>query len=137
MMDQDPIVNELLGRWWNGPNTLIGMGLRAACGWSSFDVRGDSHFIARPGSRFDRLAQGAGIMAITLGECVFYRSSMAFTRTRVRHELEHVHQGRRWGPAFFPAYLIASLSAGLSGRRMYADNVFERQARAAEPQVKP
>jgi hypothetical protein len=130
-------MNELVGQCWNSTNTLVGMGLRAACGWSSFDVRGDSHFIALPGSRFARLANRMGIMAITLGECVFYRSQLAFTRTRVRHELEHVAQGRRWGPAFFPAYLIASLSAAFSGRRIYADNVFERQARAAEPQVKP
>lgn len=129
-------MSELLGKVWNSPNTLVGMGVRSLFGRRAFIDRGLGHYEAKPGSAFDRTMQRMGKAAITLGEVVLYTSG-SMTRRRVHHELEHVKQGRLWGPAFFPAYLIASLSAAFSGRRIYTDNLFESQARAAEPQVKP
>ncbi len=57
-----------------------------------------------------------------------FDKSRALIRLR-DHELQHVHQYRRWGPAFIPAYLIAELWARLrrlTGRRTV--NWFEKCA---------
>ena len=47
------------------------------------------------------------------------------------HEQAHVRQVERWGAAFIPAYLAASLLAWRSGGHYYLDNWFERDARRA------
>jgi len=47
----------------------------------------------------------------------------------LEHELVHVSQWERWGLAFLPAYLLATLGALLRGRHFYRDNPFEVQAR--------
>lgn len=71
------------------------------------------------------------VRAITFGHVVLGcdRSSLETTRA---HERAHVEQCQRWGPAFIPVYLLASLYAWARGGDAYRDNVFERQARAAE-----
>jgi hypothetical protein len=46
------------------------------------------------------------------------------------HEVAHVHQWRRHGAAFPVLYLLASLRAWKAGQDWYADNEFERAARA-------
>jgi hypothetical protein len=46
------------------------------------------------------------------------------------HELVHVGQYERWGPAFWPAYLFASFKAWRRGGHHYRDNAFEVAARA-------
>ena len=49
------------------------------------------------------------------------------------HERAHVAQYERWGPVFLVAYPLSSLVQVLRGRRGYADNHFEVQARAKVP----
>jgi hypothetical protein len=72
------------------------------------------------------------IAAITLGHVVLGRDPGCLERTRA-HERVHVGQYQRWGPAFLPAYLLASLLARLSGGDAYLDNRFERQAYGLAP----
>lgn len=67
--------------------------------------------------------------AITLGHVVIARTPRAMARWR-RHERVHVRQCERWGPLFFPAYLLAGAWQRLRGRRAYWDNPFEVEARA-------
>ncbi|MGI8940560.1 MAG: hypothetical protein ACR2H7_01505 [Actinomycetota bacterium] len=45
------------------------------------------------------------------------------------HELVHVDQWERWGPAFPPAYLTATLAALVRRKNFYRDNHFEIEAR--------
>jgi hypothetical protein len=45
------------------------------------------------------------------------------------HELVHVDQWERWGPAFVIAYPLATLAALARGRHHYTDNHFEVEAR--------
>lgn len=66
--------------------------------------------------------------AITLGHVVLASSHGQLEATRA-HERVHVAQAERWGPAFIPAYLLASAWMALTGRRAYWDNPFEVQAR--------
>jgi len=47
----------------------------------------------------------------------------------LEHEFVHVGQWERWGIAFFPAYLLATLGALLRGKHFYRDNAFEAEAR--------
>lgn len=68
-----------------------------------------------------------GAAAITLGHVVLGRDREALTRTRA-HERVHVRQYERWGPAFIPAYLLASLWGFVTGAGAYHGNVFERAA---------
>jgi hypothetical protein len=48
------------------------------------------------------------------------------------HERAHVAQYESWGPVFLIAYPSSSLVQVLRGRRGYADNHFEVQARASQ-----
>jgi len=66
-------------------------------------------------------------MAMTLGQVVLGRTAAGLVLTR-EHELVHVHQYRRWGPLFVPAYLLCSFYAWLAGKSPYRDNPFEREA---------
>jgi hypothetical protein len=68
-----------------------------------------------------------GASAITFGHIVFGRDARCLAATR-RHERVHVRQCEIWGPAFIPAYLIASLWALVTGVGAYTGNYFERQA---------
>ncbi|HEX7448471.1 MAG TPA: hypothetical protein VF306_13040 [Pirellulales bacterium] len=65
--------------------------------------------------------------AMTLGHIVLGRTAAALDMSR-NHELLHVRQYERWGPAFLPAYLLASLGLWLVGRDPYRDNPFEVEA---------
>jgi hypothetical protein len=69
--------------------------------------------------------------AMTLGHvvlCVDYIDDDTWS-----HELAHVRQYERLGPLFVVAYGLASLAAILRGGHVYADNRFERAARARSP----
>jgi len=77
-----------------------------------------------------RRARGLPFDAITLGHVVIAVSPRAMRRWRA-HEREHVRQCERWGPLFFPAYLLAGAWQWLRGRSAYRDNPFEVAARAA------
>lgn len=74
------------------------------------------------------IAQRLPFDAITLGHVVLARTPRAMARWR-RHERVHVRQCERWGPLFFPTYLLAGAWQWLRGRSPYRDNPFEAQAR--------
>ncbi|WP_338060578.1 hypothetical protein [Rubripirellula obstinata] len=66
-------------------------------------------------------------MAITIGHVVLGQTQAALDITR-KHERVHVRQYERWGIAFVPAYLLASVYLYLRGRDGYRDNPFEVEA---------
>jgi hypothetical protein len=68
--------------------------------------------------------------AMTLGHVILGRDTGCLESCR-EHEQAHVRQVERWGVAFLPAYLIASLVVKLKGGHYYLDNPFERDARRA------
>jgi hypothetical protein len=68
-----------------------------------------------------------GAAAMTLGHVVIGRDGRCLDVTRV-HARAHVRQCEIWGPAFIPAYLVASLWGLWTGQGMYDGNYFERQA---------
>lgn len=65
--------------------------------------------------------------AMTLGHVVLAVDRQAAEQT-FEHELIHVRQYERWGPAFIPAYLLCSLVVWLRGGHFYLDNPFELEA---------
>jgi hypothetical protein len=71
------------------------------------------------------------VAAITLGHVVVGVSRDALNATRA-HERAHVRQFERWGGLLLVLYPLAGLIAWLRGGHPYRDNVFEREARAAE-----
>jgi hypothetical protein len=75
-------------------------------------------------------ADRIGFDAMTLGHAILGRNAWCLDVVR-SHEQAHVRQVERWGPAFIPAYLIASLLAWRAGGHYYRDNWFERDARRA------
>jgi hypothetical protein len=68
-----------------------------------------------------------GAAAMTLGHVVLGVNRLALDETR-DHERVHIRQVERWGPAFIPAYLFASVLAWWRGEDPYLDNHFEREA---------
>jgi hypothetical protein len=75
-------------------------------------------------------AERIGFDAMTLGHAILGRNEVCLDVVR-EHEQAHVRQAERWGPAFIPAYLMASLLAWRRGGHYYRDNWFERDARRA------
>jgi hypothetical protein len=125
-------------RWWRylwaSPNTLLGCVLAPLvylCG-GRIAVRAgvlEMHGGPLPWLLRTLTAVDGGADALTLGHVVIARDDRSLDLTRA-HERRHVCQYETWGPAFIPAYAIASLWAVLSGCHAYYDNRFERQARA-------
>jgi len=74
------------------------------------------------------------VAAITLGHVVLGVSLDSLKATRA-HERAHVRQFERWGVLLLVLYPLAGVSAWLRGGNPYRDNVFEREARAAEKAV--
>jgi hypothetical protein len=111
---------------WAAPCTLVG-GVAAVllvlCGARARWVRG---VVEVSGGAF---THALPFDAITLGHVVLARTPRAMERWR-SHERVHVRQCECWGPAFFPAYLLASLWQWLRGRSAYWDNPFEIEARS-------
>jgi hypothetical protein len=68
-------------------------------------------------------------LAITLGGTIV--AWRALEDEELEHELEHVRQWRRHGVTFPVRYLAASIGARRAGKRWYADNRFEIEAREA------
>jgi hypothetical protein len=122
----------LLRYLWAAPNTLIGLVLlpfvlltkgRAAVVDGVVELQGWlPEFLLR---RCIPIRGGAS--AITLGHVVLGRDETCLAATR-RHERVHVRQCERWGPAFIPIYLLASLWSLVSGQGAYEGNYFEREA---------
>lgn len=125
---------------WALPVTLLGMGvaviarssggalhrvdgvLEAAGGWPAWVLRRGLPF-------------SGAVAAITLGHVVVGVSSAALAATRA-HERVHVRQFERWGLLLLVLYPLAGLLAWLRGGHPYRDNWFEREARAAEGDVR-
>jgi hypothetical protein len=117
--DAVPAGRPLLGYLWAAPNTLVGL-------LAALTVR------ARPARwRGVLLLEGArgGVAwvlgrrrfaAITLGHVII--TNRPVSEHLLVHELTHVGQHERWGPGFYPAYLLTSL-------RGYRRNPFELAAR--------
>ena len=76
------------------------------------------------------LADNRGFMAMTLGHVIIGRDPLCLDTCR-DHEQAHVRQVERWGAAFIPAYIAASVLAWARGQDYYLDNWFERDARRA------
>ncbi len=68
-------------------------------------------------------------LAITLGRHIC--SWRPLTPAELAHELEHVRQWDRFGPAFAARYLRASVRSRSAGTGWYAGNRFEAAARRA------
>lgn len=117
---------------WTGPNTCLGlMGVVAALatGGRASVVRGVIE--AHGGCITNLLKRGSPltgpISAITFGHVVLGASPRDLVRTR-DHERVHVRQYERWGFAFLPAYIAASVWCWWQGADPYRENVFEREA---------
>ena len=110
------------GYLWAAPNTVVGLLGAATTRSGPVRHRGVLLFEPRAGQRPRGLARflaWRGFEAITLGHVI-----VAKTRLDDRilaHELAHIRQHERWGPFFYPAYLLASLAG-------YRRNPFERAA---------
>lgn len=117
---------------WAFPNTLVGLlfvpfvlssGGRARVVDGVLELHGPlTTFLLR---RCVPIQGGAS--AITFGHVVIGRDAPMLALTRV-HERVHVRQCEIWGPAFLPAYLVASIWGLLSGQGAYMGNYFEREA---------
>jgi hypothetical protein len=115
---------------WAAPTTLVGLlaGALALCSGGKVQRRRGALEFHGGFARW--LADVGGFAAMTLGHAIIGRDlwSLEFCRD---HEQAHVRQVERWGIAFIPAYLIASLLAFARGEHYYRDNWFERDARRA------
>ncbi len=84
-----------------------------------------------PGHALARRLLELPFAGITFGHVVLAATHPLQDALRV-HERAHVAQYEMWGPLFLVAYPLSSLVVWFLGRRGYADNPFEIQARAME-----
>ncbi len=125
-------MSNVLRYLWASPNTVLGLvfamlgvctGGRMRLHRGVIETHGGlvtwwlQHVVPLPG----------GARALTLGHVVLGRSPEELHLTR-EHERVHVRQYERWGPAFLPAYALASLLAWKRGQPPYRGNRFEREA---------
>jgi hypothetical protein len=119
-------VGRILRLLWAGPYSLLGLLLAP-------------FFRRRSRRRGVLVCEGAAwprrlgwrYRAITFGHVVLCVDDL--DERTFEHEMAHVRQYERWGPAYGPAYGFSSLRALLTGRHYYRDNRFEMAARAVEP----
>lgn len=119
--------------FWASPNTFIGLAVVPFVLATRGRIQVIDGVLEAYGGLLPWLLRRAiplpgGAEAITLGHVVLARDREVLDATRA-HERVHVRQYETWGPAFIPAYFLASLWAGATRRRVYEDNCFERQAR--------
>jgi hypothetical protein len=113
---------------WAAPTTLVGLlagALTLGTGGRVQRRRGALEFHGGFASWFFDVI---GFDAMTLGHAILGRDECCLDACR-DHEQAHVRQVERWGAAFIPAYLAASLLAWGRGGHYYRDNWFERDAR--------
>ena len=121
-----PAARSLWGYVWAGPNSLVGLvgGLTTR----SLPVRwrGVLLFEDADGG-LARFLRWRGFAAITLGHVIV--TNRPLSDEILAHELAHVAQAERWGPLYYPAYLLGSVLG-------YRRNPFERAAFRASTAVK-
>ncbi len=121
-------------RWirytWAAPTTAVGLcaGFLTLCSRGQFQVKQGA--LEFHGGFSTWLAERWGFSAMTLGHVIIGKDALALEFCRA-HEQAHVRQVERWGIAFIPAYLAASVLAWWRGEHYYFDNWFERDARRA------
>jgi hypothetical protein len=123
-------IARLLRRAWAGPATALGLLLAPWFGRRS--VR-DGILLCEGAGWPRRL--GFRHRAMTLGHVVLCTDDI--DEATWAHELVHVSQYERLGPAFFVAYGVASLAALIRGGHVYADNRYERDARSGAGREPP
>ena len=116
-----PAARSALGYVWAGPNSLIGLAAAATTRARPVRWRGVLLFEEGRGG-LARFLRWRGFSAITLGHVIVANERL--TDRLLAHELEHVAQHERWGPLYYPLYLLASV-------RGYRRNPFERAAARA------
>jgi len=117
---------------WASPTTSVGLmagALTLATGGGVQRRRGALEFHGGF-SRWVLTRRLVSASAMTLGHVIIGRDPWCLEFCR-DHEQAHVRQVERWGVAFLPAYLLASLLAWRRGGHYYRDNWFERGARRA------
>ncbi|WP_165245955.1 hypothetical protein [Paludisphaera soli] len=119
---------------WASPTTSVGLlagALTLATGGRGRIREGALEF---HGGFATWMARRVGFGAMTLGHVIVGYDAWWLDELRP-HEQVHVRQVERWGIAFLPAYLAASVLAWRAGGHYYHDNWFERDARARSGQV--
>jgi hypothetical protein len=127
----------LLGYIWALPVTLAGR-LVAWVGGAEYALSMPSdwtrHYVALEGGLCDRFFKHFRFAAFSWGAVIVYAQARYLENARlVRHERRHAQQAYWFGPLLPFAYGLCALWELAHGRRAYADNWFERDARAAEP----
>jgi len=124
-------VRRLPAYLWAGPLSLAALPLAAAAAATGGRVRVEGGVLEACGGilrpLLSRGVPGFPIGAITLGHVVLGAGERELRECRA-HERVHVAQYERWGVLFPLLYAASSLAALARGRRVYADNAFERQA---------
>jgi len=123
-------IRRVLAYTWASPTTLVGLtaGLLTLASGGRVQYRlGTLEFHGGFSSWFARRYRFA---AMTLGHVIIGMDPDSLDYCRA-HEQAHVRQVERWGIAFIPAYLFASVWAWAHGQHYYLDNWFERDARRA------
>ena len=116
-----PAARTLWGYVWAGPNSLVG--LVGALTTRTRPVRWRGVLLFEDaGGGLARFLRWRGFAAITLGHVIV--TNRPLDDRLLAHELEHVAQHERWGPLYYPAYLLGSI-------RGYRRNPFELAASRA------
>jgi hypothetical protein len=113
-----PAARSLWGYVWAGPNSLVGLAGGLTTRRRPVRWRGVLLFEDAEGG-LARFLRWRGFAAITLGHVIV--TNRRLSDEILAHELAHVAQSERWGPLYYPAYLLASVAG-------YRRNPFERAA---------
>jgi hypothetical protein len=125
------LVRRIAAYVWAGPNTLLGLAaglVMLVFGAAARRIQGAIEFSGGAiGLLLSSRLQPFRFQAVTFGHVILGMSAAALAGAR-EHEQVHVRQYERWGPFFLPAYLASSVWQLVTGRHVYHDNYFERQA---------
>jgi hypothetical protein len=115
---------------WAAPTTLVGLaaGALTLCTRGRVQRRRGALEFHGGFARWVLEHTFVNASAMTLGHVIIGRDALSLDFCR-EHEQAHVRQVERWGGAFIPAYLLASVFAWRRGGHYYFDNWFERDAR--------
>jgi hypothetical protein len=115
---------------WTAPTSLVGLtaGALTLCSGGQVQRRRGALEFHGGFSRWFLERTIVSASAMTLGHVILGRDEWCLDACR-EHEQAHVRQAERWGGAFIPAYLFASVWAWTRGEHYYRDNWFERDAR--------